>query len=111
MSCVVVPSYHEDRREKCSDRLTHNPAACVACRNCAATTNHEQLSDVGGNKEREMETTHTETCVPYRLFEMMRNELRPFPPGLSVVVSSARRMKLLPFGVASPRLSASARVT
>jgi hypothetical protein len=26
-------------------------------------------------------------------------------------VSSARRMKLLPFGVASPRLSASARVT
>ena len=60
---------------------------------------------------REKKNTHSETCVPYRLFVLMRNELRPLPPGLSMVVSSARRMKLSPFAKASPRLSASSLVT
>ena len=42
---------------------------------------------------------------------MIRNELRPGPLGLSVVVLSARKMKLLPFTVASPRLCACASLT
>ncbi len=56
-------------------------------------------------------TTHTETCGPHCFTEMMRNELRPGPLGLSVVVSSARKMKLPPFTVASPRLCACAWFT
>ena len=48
--------------------------------------------------------TYTETCVAYCLLDMIRNELRPGPLALSVVVESALRMKLLPDTVASPRL-------
>lgn len=59
------------------------------------------------NQHRQLTHWHTETCVSYPLFDMMRNESRPFPPGLSVVVSSARRMKLPSSTVASPRLRAS----
>ncbi len=47
--------------------------------------------------------TYTATWVESCLFAWSRNELRPGPLALRTVVSSARRMKLLPDTVARPR--------
>jgi hypothetical protein len=97
-------------RVKGRNRLTHNPAACASRRTYVATdinTTGKRMP-VGGGAEL---TTHTETCVPHCFTEMMRNELRPGPLGLNVVVLSARKMKLSPFTVASPRLCACAWFT
>lgn len=94
-------------RLKCCNRLTHNPAAYASRRNYVTTNINTTGKRLGGQEGEDAKlTTHTETCVSQRFPEMMRNELRPGPLGLSVVVSSARRMKLSPVTVASPKLCA-----